>query len=152
MELVFRRARQEDLPAIVAMLADDGLGAGREDASLPLDPRYLAAFRAIDTDPNQMLVLAETPEGEPVGTMQLGFLPGLSMKGTWRAQVEAVRIASPHRGRGLGRRMMEWAMDQARARGCGLMQLTTHVSRDDAHRFYQGLGFAVTHKGMKRKL
>jgi len=152
MELVFRRAREEDLPAIVAMLADDGLGAGREDASLPLDPGYVAAFRAIDADANQMLVLAETPGGEPVGTMQLGFLPGLSMKGTWRAQVEAVRIASPYRGRGLGRRMMEWAMDQARARGCGLMQLTTHVTRNDAHRFYAGLGFEVTHKGMKRKL
>ena len=152
MQIVFRCAREEDLPAIVAMLADDGLGAGREDASLPLDPRYLAAFRAIDADPNQMLVLAETPEGEPVGTMQLGFLPGLSMKGTWRAQVEAVRIASPYRGQGLGRKLMDWAMDQARARGCGLMQLTTHVTRNDAHRFYEGLGFAVTHKGMKKKL
>lgn len=152
MEIVFRRAREGDLPAIVAMLADDGLGAGREDASLPLDPAYLAAFRAIDADPNQMLVLAETPAGEPVGTMQLGFLPGLSMKGTWRAQVEAVRIASPYRGHGLGRRMMDWAVEQARARGCGVMQLTTHVTRHDAHRFYQGLGFEVTHQGMKRKL
>lgn len=151
-DIRFRKAGRADVPAIVAMLADDGLGAGREDASLPLDPGYYTAFEAIDADPNQMLVIAESPAGEPIGTMQLTVLPGLSMKGTWRGQIEAVRIAAPHRGQGLGKVMMDWTEEYFRKRGCGLLQLSTNVTRADAHRFYARLGFEASHVGMKRKL
>ena len=148
---IFREATEADLPAIVAMLADDHLGAKREDASLPLDPGYLAAFAAIARDPNQMLVVADRG-GEVVGTMQLSFLPGLSNKGAWRGQVEAVRIAAPHRNGGLGARMMHWAVETCRARGCKTVQLTTDKSRKDAHRFYDRLGFTASHEGYKLKL
>ena len=113
----FRRARAADLPAIVAMLADDALGAAREDASVPLNPRYTAAFEAIQQDPNQFLAVVEQ-DAELVGCLQLSFIPGLSRLGLWRGQIESVRIASSYRGAGLGRAMFEWAIDQCRRQGC----------------------------------
>ena len=148
---VFRRARAADLPAIVAMLADDDLGAGREDASVPLNPRYVAAFKAIEQDSNQFLAVVEQ-DSQLVGCLQLSFIPGLSRLGLWRGQIESVRIASGFRGAGLGRAMFEWAIEQCRSQGCGLVQLTTDRARPDARRFYESLGFKASHDGMKLSL
>ncbi len=145
---MMRRARAADLDAIVALLADDMLGAGREK---PGDPAYAAAFAAIEADPNQYLAVAEE-EGCVVGCLQLSFIPGLSRLGMWRGQIESVRIAASHRGAGLGRRMFEWAIEECRARGCGLVQLTTDKARPDARRFYESLGFSASHEGMKLAL
>lgn len=142
---IFRRATAADVPAIVALLADDVLGAAREK---PGDPAYDAAFAAIEADPNQFLAVVE--EGSAViGCLQLTFLPGLSHRGLWRGQVESVRIAASHRGGGLGRRMFDWAIERCRERGCGMVQLTTDKSRADARRFYESLGFTASHEGMK---
>jgi GNAT superfamily N-acetyltransferase len=137
------------MPAIVAMLADDMLGAAREGD--PSDPAYLAAFRAIEADPNELLAVADI-DGRVAGTVQIGFLPGLSRRGAWRGQIEAVRVAAPFRGRGLGEAMIRWALDQCRARGCAVAQLTTDKRRADAQRFYARLGFAASHEGMKLEL
>jgi GNAT superfamily N-acetyltransferase len=145
----FRRATSEDVPAIVAMLADDALGATRESPD-DLTP-YLDAFTVIDTDPHQLLVICEQ-DGAIAGTMQLSFIAGLSRKGATRAVVEAVRIHRDARGSGLGTRMMEWAIGEARDRGCVMVQLTTDASRTDAHRFYERLGFEATHVGYKLML
>lgn len=149
--MIFRAATADDLPAILAMLVDDELGKLREDLTTPLNPAYLAAFEAIERDPNQMLVVAER-DGILVGTCQLSFLAGLSHKGMWRGQIEGVRIASSERGSGLGKAMMAWLIEQCRARGCGLVQLTTDKRRTDAHRFYDRLGFVASHEGMKLRL
>lgn len=147
-DLVFRAATRADLPAIVTMLADDSLGATRES---PDDPAYAAAFDAIDADPRNSLVVADR-SGEVVGTMQLTYIPGLSRRGSERLQIEAVRIRTDQRGRGLGREMIQWAVDRARERGCRLVQLTTDKRRVDAHRFYASLGFTASHEGMKLTL
>jgi len=144
-----RRAAATDVEAIVAMLADDPLGAQREK---PGDPAYLSAFEVIDADPHQHLAVAEDETGEVVGTLQLTFTSGLSRRGMTRATVEAVRVRSDQRGNGLGERMLRWAIDEARARGCGVVQLTTDASRVDAHRFYERLGFTASHVGMKLAL
>ena len=151
MRATFRRARADDLPAIVAMLADDTLGRTRESPGLPLDARYLAAFAAIDADPNQMLVIAEC-EGAVVGCQQISFIPGLGRRGAWRALIEAVRVASGMRGQGLGQQLIEYAIAEAVRRGCSMVQLTTDRSRTDAHRFYERLGFVASHVGMKLDL
>lgn len=140
-----RRAVADDVPAIVAMLADDPLGARRER---PGDPAYAEAFKEIDGDPHQVLAVA-VRETQVVGTLQLTFIPGLSRVGATRALIEAVRVHSDHRGDGLGGRLVEWAVDTARTRGAAMVQLTTDASRKDAHRFYERLGFAATHVGMK---
>jgi ribosomal protein S18 acetylase RimI-like enzyme len=147
-EPVFRRATAADVPAIVALLADDVLGAARER---PGDPAYDAAFAAIEADANQFLAVVEIG-GRVAGCLQLSFIPGLSHRGMWRGQIESVRIAAEARGSGLGRRMFEWAIEQCRARGCGIVQLTTDKARGDARRFYESLGFVASHEGMKLKL
>jgi GNAT superfamily N-acetyltransferase len=148
-EPTIRRATAEDVPAIVAMLADDVLGAARETPH-DLAP-YVAAFAVIDADPHQRLVVAER-DGQPVGTLQLTILPGLSRRAATRALVEAVRVSRDERGSGLGARLLTWAIDEARRSGCVLVQLTTDKARTDAHRFYEKLGFEATHLGYKLAL
>jgi GNAT superfamily N-acetyltransferase len=149
--MLFRAATVDDLPAILALLGDDELGKLREDPGPPLNPRYLAAFAAIERDPNQLLAVADQG-GEVVGCLQLSFIPGLSRLGMWRGQIEAVRVAAPQRSSSVGRAMLLWAIEQCRGRGCGLVQLTTDKRRADAHRFYAGLGFEASHEGMKLRL
>jgi len=150
--VTLRAARQEDLPALVSLIAADQLGATRDGVRDAADlAAYTAAFEAIDADPAHILVVAELA-GEIVGTMQLSFLPGLARRGALRAQIEAVRVADSSRGSGLGAGMIGWAIDEARRRGCALVQLTTDKSRLDAHRFYQRLGFVASHEGMKLAL
>jgi GNAT superfamily N-acetyltransferase len=148
---IFRRAELRDLPTIIEMLADDHLGTAREELGTPLHPAYLAAFHAIDADPNQLLLVMEE-DGEIVGSLQLSFLAGLSRRGMWRGLVEGVRVASGQRGAGRGRAMLEWTIAECRRRGCGLVQLTSHKSRHDALRFYDDLGFKRSHEGMKLDL
>jgi len=150
-DLAIRDATRADIPAVVALLADDEKGRARENASDRLDGGYLEAFAAIARDPNQRLLVAER-EGVIVGTFQLSFLPGLSFKGAWRGQIEAVRIASHLRGQGLGRLMIDWAIDRCREHGCRMVQLTTHKTRGRAHAFYERLGFEPSHIGMKLHL
>ncbi len=150
-EVLFRPATEADLPAIVCLIADDGLGRRREDISEPLNPRYVAAFQAVQADPNQLLVVAERA-GAVVGTFQLSFIPGVSRLGSWRGQIEAVRVAASERGTGLGGQMMEWAIGECRRRGCSLVQLTSDKWRADAHRFYERLGFVASHDGFKLNL
>lgn len=145
---IFRRATLDDLPALVAMLADDPLGATREAPADPPQACYVEAFRAIDADPNQLLAVAEI-DGQVAGCLQITFIPGLSRQGALRGEIESVRVHSGARGAGLGRSMLHWAISQCRARGCALVQLTTDKRRADAQRFYQSLGFVASHEGMK---
>ncbi len=148
-ETSLRRATVDDVPAIVALLADDETGAARE---VPDDlGAYRRAFAAVDADASELLAVAERG-GQVVGTLQVSFLPGLSRHGALRAQVEGVRVAAAARGSGVGGVMVRWAVDQARARGCVLVQLTTDKARTDAHRFYDRLGFVATHQGYKLPL
>ncbi|WP_417428315.1 GNAT family N-acetyltransferase [Kiloniella sp.] len=149
--ITFRQVQEDDLPVIISMLADDDLGSTREDASLPVNQKYRAAFEAIDKDQNQYLTVVEQAN-EIIGCLQLTFIPGLSRLGMWRGQIESVRIASGHRGSGLGRQMFEWAITECRKRGCELVQLTTDKARPEALNFYEKLGFKASHEGMKLSL
>ena len=150
-DLTFREAREEDLPELVALLADDPLGATRERPDTPLPEAYREAFLAIDADENQRLLLAVL-EGRTAGMMQVTFIPSLTYTGRWRAQLEGVRVRADVRSRGLGRVMVEEAVRVARERGCHMLQLSTHKTRTRAHAFYEGLGFVASHEGMKLAL
>ncbi|MFJ6944455.1 GNAT family N-acetyltransferase [Streptomyces wuyuanensis] len=145
-DLRIRPASPSDVPAIVAMLADDPLGAQRESLDDPTP--YLAAFARLAEDPNQHLVVADR-DGRTVGTLQLTIIPGLSRRGSTRSIIEAVRIHADERGSGLGTQLIEWAVEESRRQGCRLVQLTSDVSRTDAHRFYERLGFEASHVGFK---
>lgn len=150
-KLLVREATEADLPAIVSLLADDALGATREQLGSDLDPAYSRAFAEMQAQRGCHFLVAEI-DGEMVGCLQLLIIPGLSHRGARRAQIESVRIARSRRGQGLGAQLTEAALDIARAHGCLLAQLTTHRQRTDAHRFYQRMGFEFTHLGMKRRL
>jgi ribosomal protein S18 acetylase RimI-like enzyme len=145
--ITIRRARRDDVAVIVAMLADDPLGSGRERLEDPLPPSYYQAFETLDRDPDIQLVVAEE-QGAVVGCLQLCILPGLSSQGASRALIEDVRVASLRRSRGIGEQLVQWAVAEARARGCKLVELLTHSTRVDAQRFYARLGFKASHVGM----
>jgi len=145
--ITIRRARRDDVDRIVAMLADDALGRARERIETPLPDSYFQAFARLDADPNITLVVAEEA-GRVVGSLQLCILPGLSSQGASRALVEDVRVDSACRSRGIGEQLVRWAVDDARAQGCKLVELLTHSTRVDAQRFYERLGFARSHVGM----
>jgi ribosomal protein S18 acetylase RimI-like enzyme len=133
------------------MLADDDLGNQRERCEDPLPDSYYAAFEQISSDPNHELIVAERT-GEVIGTLHLMFLPSVSFQGGLRAQVESVRVDKRFQSQGIGSEMMKWTMERAQQRGAHVVQLTTHKSREDAHRFYERLGFKGTHLGMKLSL
>jgi GNAT superfamily N-acetyltransferase len=147
--LSYRRATRADLPALIALLADDILGASREMPQA--DERYQKAFAEINADPNQLLCVVEDGQ-EIVGTLQLTFISGLARGGAKRGQIEAVRVTGTRRSEGIGEAMFAWAIEECRSRGCSLIQLTTDKARPDAHRFYERLGFEATHIGYKLQL
>ena len=146
--VTIRRARRDDIAAIVAMLADDALGSARERIEQPLPPSYFQAFERVERDSNIQLVVAEDGEGTVVGCLQLCILPGISSQGASRGLLEDVRVAGDRRSRGIGEQLVQWAVREARANGCKLVELLTHQSRVDAQRFYERLGFARSHVGM----
>jgi GNAT superfamily N-acetyltransferase len=150
--VLLRTATAADVLAIVDLIAADQLGATTDGIRDEADQAaYAAAVRSIDADSAHLLVVAEQ-DGQIVGTFQLSFLPGIARRGALRAQIEAVRVAENQRGAGLGAAMMRWAIDEARRRGCAVVQLTSDKARPDAHRFYAGLGFVASHEGMKLAL
>ena len=159
MNLEFRQATIDDLPEVVRLLADDFLGTTRENPEEPLNENYVEAFKEIDdSDTNELIVvLSELPASagsakKIVGTMQLTFIPGISRLGARRLLIEAVLVDGKLRGGGIGKQMMEWALERAKKAGCQSVQLTSDNSRKDAHRFYENLGFKGSHLGMKLSL
>ncbi len=148
MQIVFREARHDDVPQIVALLADDVLGSGRENAKAEI---YLAAFDAMMSEPGNRSYVAVLGE-RVVATYQLVFINGLSLQAARRAQIESVRVASDLRGAGLGRKLVADAEARSRAAGCALMQLTSNESRAEALRFYESCGFSGSHVGFKKSL
>ncbi|MEZ5008119.1 MAG: GNAT family N-acetyltransferase [Chitinophagales bacterium] len=146
-----RKAKMEDIPYIVKMLADDPIGKKREDFQEPLPVSYINAFKNINSDPNQALMVVEN-DGKIIGTFQLSFIQYLTYQGGIRAQIEAVRIHKDFRGKGLGTQMFEWAIKQAKDRNAHVLQLTSDKKRPKAIHFYQSLGFTNSHEGMKLHL
>ncbi len=149
--VTFREALKSDLIDLVKMLADDPLGAQRENPNLPLSNDYQQAFEQITKDPNNELIIAERA-GQIVGMLQLTFIPYLTYKGSWRCLIEGVRVHKSCRGQGVGKDFFQWAIEQARNKGCHLLQLTSDKQRPEAIRFYENLGFVASHEGFKLKL
>lgn len=148
MKLTYRLATEADLPEIVKMLADDELGATRETFQLPLPTAYLEAFQRITNDTQQELTVVEA-DGALVATFQLTFIQYLTYGGGVRAQIEAVRVKTKHRGQGIGTEIFQYAIQRAKQRGAHMLQLTTDKKRPEAIRFYTSLGFVDSHEGMK---
>jgi GNAT superfamily N-acetyltransferase len=151
MSLHYRLATANDVPVIVRMLADDTLGSQREKSNDAVSGKYTKAFERIAADPNQELTVVEL-DGEIVATFQLSFIQYLTYEGGIRAQVEAVRTSSAHRGQGIGSKVFDYIIERAKQKGCHMVQLTSDKKRTDAIRFYESKGFVSTHEGMKLHL
>lgn len=144
----FRKANQDDLQSIIRLLADDELGAQRERFEEPLPADYYEAFNSIESQIGNQIILA-VEDQKVLGCLQLTIIPGLARQGMKRAQIEGVRVDRHYRGKGVGEKLFKEAIAIAMSEGCGLVQLTTDKQRDDAHRFYDKLGFLASHEGMK---
>jgi len=145
----FRPATRADVPAVIALLADDALGKDREHADMAA---YEAAFDAMQAEGGNQLIVGTDAEGQIVATYQITFISGLSLSAARRAQVESVRVSGALRGQGIGQQMFADAEVRARKAGCRLIQLTMNRSRTESHRFYEALGFVASHVGFKRPL
>ncbi len=150
-ELFFRLATIDDLADIIKMLVDDKLGATREKFEDIISEKYISAFNKIIADPNQELTIVELNDNK-VATFHLTFIQYLTHQGGLRVQIEAVRTSSDFRGKGIGKKVFEYAIERAKQKNCILLQLTTDKQRPDAIRFYKSIGFVATHEGMKLKL
>lgn len=146
--LQIRPARGADIPAIVVLLADDPLGRTREDLSAAANRAYAEALERVEADPCNTIWVAEL-DGVAVGTIQTILVHGLAHRGATRLEIEAVRVSSRHRGRGIGEALIHFAIGEARQHGATIVQLTSNASRQDAHRFYERLGFVASHVGFK---
>ena len=149
--MIFRKAKKEDVPFIVALLANDKLGKQREDYQEPLPEKYYIAFENIDKDKNQELIVIEQ-YASIIGTLQLSFIPYLTYQGGIRAQIEAVRIREDKRAQGIGEKLFTWAINRAKEKDAHVLQLTTDKKRPEALNFYKKLGFVASHEGMKLHL
>ena len=147
----FRLANEDDLVEILAMIANDQLGKNRERFELPLPVSYVNAYHIINKDSNQELIVVEL-DNEIVGTFQLSYLQYLTYQGGLRVLVEAVRVKDSHRGKGLGRLIFNYIIDQSKKNGAHMVQLTSNKERADARRFYESLGFEASHEGLKLHL
>ena len=149
--MIFRKATKNDLPFIVKLMANDKLGKLRENYQEPLPESYYEAFDIINSDQNQELMVAENNK-EILGTFQLTFIPYLSFQGKVRAQIENVFVREDLTGQGIGKKMLEWAIERAKERNAHLLQLTSDKQRPRAIKFYEDLGFTASHEGMKLHL
>ncbi len=149
--LLIRQATYQDVKDVIRLLSEDSLGRQREKYRDVLPKSYYDGFAQIERDENNELIVVERM-GEVVATLQLTFIPAMTYQGSWRAQVEAVRVDGRYRNQGIGQKLMEWVVDRARQKGCNQVQLTTNKSRHNAHRFYARLGFVASHEGMKLSL
>ena len=150
--MIFRKAKETDVAKIVELLADDELGKVRENFTEPLPLAYMTAFKSIDSDTNQELIVVENENAEIIGTLQLSFIQYLTYQGGIRAQIEGVRIRKDQRGGGIGRKMIAWAIKRCEERKAHVLQLTSDKKRPGAIEFYKRLGFSASHEGLKMHL
>jgi len=146
--LTIRRATDADLPRVVELLSQLALGDDRDPPADPLPDSYRAAFRQIEADSRQQLLVAEAA-GRVVATAVLGIVPNLSYRGRPWAFVEGIVVNRPERGKGYGEALVRYAIEEARRAGCFKVSLTSNKRRSEAHRFYQKLGFTATHEGFR---
>ena len=153
-EIRMREAVKADVPRVAELIMHGASVQKRtpdEIAAEAQDPVYLKAFDVIAANPYNTLFVAEH-DGKVIGTYQITVLPGMAERGRIRAKIESVHVAPEFRGRGIGAIMMRHALSFAAQKGVGLVELTSHKARPDAHRFYAGLGFEQSHEGFKMAL
>lgn len=146
--LSHRKATINDLNTIISLLMEDELGLTRESSSQEMTQKYIDAFHKIDADQNQYLMVVESGK-EIIGTCHLTIMPSLTFIGSTRMQIEAVRVLQKYRGNGIGKWMINTAIEYGKSKGASIIQLTTNKSRARAKNFYESIGFEASNEGMK---
>ncbi len=153
--IVFRQGERNDLNQIIRLLADDPLSGDLESAQDISAERIPKACQqawedVVASKENQILVAAKGVQ--VIAVLQLTMIPSLTLRGSRRAQIEGVRVASAYRSQGVGSQLMRWAIDLAKEENCELVQLTMDRRRERAIDFYRRLGFVASHEGFKMQL
>lgn len=143
-------ATKEHLPAIVALLADDAIGAFLEEPSA-MDI-YERAFDEMQRNPNAAIYIALDDAGAVVGSVQMSVAQFLVHRGERRVEIAGLRVSQKLRRSGVGGLLLRYVMDEARRRGATVAQFTSNKARQDAHMFYERMGFTASHDGYKISL
>ena len=139
MTLHIREASPDDLPAVLALYAQPDIDKGRV---LPLqEAQLLLAQFARYPDYHLYVACDDAQPGAILGSFALLVMHNLAHCGTSSAIVEDVVVSPEQQGRGIGRQMMAWALEQARQAGCYKLVLSSNQKRERAHAFYESLGF-----------
>ena len=146
-----RRARREDVPSIISIYSLDSLTGHREIVTDPLPRFYYDAFDRIDSDSNQILLVADI-ENEVVASLQMTYIQHLISRAFRRAVIEAIFVHPQYHGSGIGSALIRSAIGHATSARCVAIELTSNKLRRKAHGFYQKMGFASSHEGFKLSL
>lgn len=150
-KVVVRVATRDDVPGMMRLLRTELPHSLDLATSGENDPRYLEAFERVSADQNQLLIVATMKE-RVVGATQMTMIPYVAYGGGWIGHIEAFAVDPFVRRQGVGARLVAFAVDAARARGCFRLQLTSNKRRSEAHRFYERVGFVASHEGFKMML
>jgi GNAT superfamily N-acetyltransferase len=137
MQILIREADITDLSEILAIYnqpdMDDGKALTVEQAAV--------IFRKMSAYPNYKLFVA-VDSGKIVGTFALAIMDNLAHMGAASGLIEDVVVKTKYQGKGIGKQMMDYAVECCRKYGCYKVALSSNSKREKAHHFYESLGFA----------
>ncbi len=136
MDLHIRKATQADLPSLLELYR---VFDGKDDPPFAL-PAAEKIFARMESYPNYAVYLAER-EGEIAGTFALLIMDNLAHHGAAEGIVENVVVPPQFQSQGIGKLMMEYAMQICAEAGCYKLVLSSNIQRERAHQFYESLGF-----------
>jgi len=145
-----RTATENDIPRIIE-LYDEQLALGTSEAEKHQTPsleNYRQAFAMIKTLPGCELIVAEE-QSEVIGTLMFMIVPNLSHDALPWAVVENMVVDSRHRRKGVGKLLMDYVRTRAEEAGCYKIQLSSNKKRNEAHKFYESIGYKASAEGFR---
>jgi GNAT superfamily N-acetyltransferase len=136
MDISIKKAEKSDLPDILALYAKSDIDNGKK---LDIDVAE-ELFDKIRAYPNYNVYIA-IHKDEIVGTFELLIMDNLAHMGAPSAIVEDVVVHKDYRGKGVGKQMMYFALNDSKKAGCYKMVLSSNMQRERAHHFYESLGY-----------
>ena len=132
--MVVREAQAQDIPALARLAGE--LGYPTEESQMR------RRFDRVMTDPEHRVYVAESVAGAVIGWVHVHLTRYLATD--LRGELAGLIVAATARSRGIGAQLLGAAEAWTRAQGAELLSLRSNVTRKDAHRFYERLGYTVT--------
>jgi ribosomal protein S18 acetylase RimI-like enzyme len=147
--VVIRKAVEKDIPRILELYRQLEITTSDAEVDRQTTPEaYRKVFADISSYPGMELIVAEE-KGKVIGSLEIMIVPNLSHKGLPWALVENVIVDEALRRTGVGRQLMQYAINQAKNAGCYRISLSSNNSRTIAHKFYESLGFKGSSIGFR---